>query len=108
MRLICGVMILATALAACSRDVNVYEFDGVVFKANARKDGDSKAQFTATASPASESVSGALQSAEYQGIRYCVNNFGTSDIEWSFGPDQDPETYVPENDTVVLSGTCIE
>ena len=46
MRLICGVMILATALAACSRDVNVYEFDGVVFKANARKDGDSKAQFT--------------------------------------------------------------
>lgn len=106
------VLILGLAacvgVMGCSRDQNVYAFDDVIFKANAKKEGDTRANFTATATPASSSITGALQSAEYQGIKYCVNNYGTSEIDWSFGPDQDLETYAPENDVVVLTGTCVE
>ncbi|MEM6308952.1 MAG: hypothetical protein AAF754_02790 [Pseudomonadota bacterium] len=108
MRAVILGLAVCAGVMGCSRDKNVYAFDDVIFKASAKKDGETRANFTATAAPASSSVAGALQSAEYQGIRYCVNNYGTSDINWSFGPDQDLETYAPQNDTVVLTGTCAE
>lgn len=84
------------------------EFDGQRFRGSAKGNRDDRHGFTATARPVSASAKGALASAEYQGIRYCIKYFGTSEIDWSHEPDSDPAALAIANDTLTLTGRCVE
>lgn len=95
-------------LTACTDQRKRPAFDGQFFRASAKKDGDDRADFIASVRPVSASLAGALEAGRFEGTRYCIENYGTSDILWEIGPDQDPETVVVDGDGLVLKGRCNE
>lgn len=82
-------------------------FDGHAFRGHAKGDrGKEPVHFVATVRGVSKSMDGAVQAAEYQGIRHCLAHYGTSSIDWDVGPDTPRDALVTENDTLTFMGTC--
>lgn len=104
-----GLLLAATcSLVACGerRDERVL-FEGEYFRTKAARIDRSKRQdFTVQVGNISQSFQGALEAGRYEGTRYCIEEFGTSDIIWVSGPDDDPETLQIANDRLTLRGTC--
>jgi hypothetical protein len=103
-----ALAILAT-LAACSgRNANEIAFDGILFKTktSAVDKKVSRADFTATIYAASASLDGAREAARYEGTKYCVTNYGTSDIDWVVGPDSDPARLTLVDNNITFRGRC--
>ncbi|MDC0736995.1 hypothetical protein N6L24_01760 [Cognatishimia sp. SS12] len=100
------VMCLAAAAPACSRlkkDDGV-RFDGERFRIKASKvSKEDRARFIVAASPASATLEGALEAAAYGGTKYCIQEYGTSLIAWSHGPDDTPRL---EGDALIMEGQC--
>ena len=105
-------LVAGLGLAACGNVVETFTsksvtFDGVSFrgKAAAANKADRR-DFVATVGPASRSMVGAREAVQYQGPRYCILNFGVSDIAWEISPEA--EELPMENDRIVLKGRCLE
>ncbi|QUJ75044.1 hypothetical protein KDD17_08280 [Sulfitobacter albidus] len=93
-------------LIGCTSAEDRIFFDGQFYNAKLRKVDRQLDQFVVTVRPVSKSLTGAVQAGEYEAITYCVNTYGSSDIEWAVGPDT-PEGQLPiDRDTLTLSGTC--
>lgn len=108
MRVTVTLLVVLASVAACGIQANRPAFDGQFFRASASKNGDSRAEFAIKVRPVSASFEGAIEAGRYEATRYCVTRFGTSDIVWTIGPDQDPETLAVANDTLNFSGVCNE
>jgi predicted small secreted protein len=93
-------------LAACNRGEEDILFDGQKYKTKARKEADDLAVFVASITPVSASLDGAREAGRYEGTKYCIENYGTSKIKWTVGPDTDPETLTISDDTLVFRGEC--
>jgi hypothetical protein len=81
-------------------------FDGVVFIPDVDRPKDDRASFTAAVKPVSGSFEGARAAAFYHGTRYCVQNYGTSHIKWTIGPDTPAEQLRIEKDSLAYQGRC--
>lgn len=103
-----GVIVVFGLVTACGQAQQRPSFDGQFFRATVSKNGATKSEFAVSVRGVSASLDGALQAAEYEATRYCVTKFGSSDINWKRGPDQDPETLTIENDSLTFTGTCDE
>ena len=104
-----GLMLIAILLlAACSgeRRADRIPFDGQFFRTDAKKLNKDRLDFVVTVRPVSASVNGALAAGLHEGTRYCIGNFGSSDIRWANGPEADDNTLQISNDRLVLQGTC--
>ncbi|MEM1005110.1 MAG: hypothetical protein AAF496_14935 [Pseudomonadota bacterium] len=83
-------------------------FDGKSFRAKA-KSVDKKQDplnFTVVINNASSSLNGAREAGRYEGTRFCVQNFGSSRIAWTVGPDTEPDQLRISDDKLTLAGTC--
>ncbi len=101
------IMAGALALTACTNRDEAFAFDGQYYRAKASKlDKDDRAQFAVSVKPVSASLDGAREAGRYEGTRYCIENYGTSQIEWSEGPDAEDGTLRVDNDTLLLQGEC--
>ncbi|MGB7242158.1 MAG: hypothetical protein WBC93_08745 [Sulfitobacter sp.] len=98
------VAILA-ALGGCNRKDRL-SFDGQYYRTKISKVDGQRHVFAVTSSPVSASLKGALEAARYKATEFCVNDYGSSEIEWVIGPDQDEGTYVVTNDALTLQGAC--
>ncbi|MDW3222281.1 MAG: hypothetical protein R8G34_05235 [Paracoccaceae bacterium] len=100
-----GILVLGFMLAACSNEAEKISFDGQFYKTDI--DGlDARHEFQVTAAPVSASLLGAKEAARYEATVFCVNEYGSSAIEWVVGPD-DPDEVMPiTNDTLTLQGAC--
>lgn len=113
-----GILAMALVLSGCAgvrdRVSNIasggtdVRFEGERFRGRASGDRDDRLLFTSSVRNASRSVEGAIQAAEYEGTRYCIEMLGTSDISWEVGPDLPADQLYQENDTVTLRGRCVE
>jgi hypothetical protein len=104
-----SVLALLFVLTACSgQDVNDIAFDGILFKAKTAPVDKkvSRADFIATIYGASASLEGAREAARYEGTKYCVTNYGTSDVDWSVGPDSDPARLTIVDGDISFRGRC--
>lgn len=102
-----ALLIAALMLSACSgRKADRVAFDGVFFRSTAGKVDKQVDQFEITVSPASASIDGAREAGRYEATRYCIRNFGTSDVAWTEGPDAEDGTLTIANDRLILRGTC--
>ena len=105
-----GTFATLTALllvSACgAREEDRIAFDGIYFAARTATLGDDLADFTTTIEGVSAGVHAALEAGRYEGTKYCIANYGTSDIEWSVGPETEPENLVITEDTITLQGRC--
>jgi len=105
MKPIFAAVIGCAVLAGCQEKEDLISFDGHFYRSNLAK-GEARHLFTVSSRPVSASLTGALQAAEYEAFDYCINQYGTSDIDWVVGPDLAPESYAIVDDTVTLQGGC--
>ena len=101
------LLIAALMLSACGgrKDERV-TFDGQLFRASAKKTDKQRYNFEVTVRPVSASLAGAREAGRYEATRYCVGNFGSSEIDWVNGPDGEDGTLQVNNDRLLLTGTC--
>lgn len=81
-------------------------FDGVNFRSNASAIDKQRDFFEISVKPASSSIDGAREAGRYESTRYCIENFGTSTVDWLQGPDAAAGTLNIVNDSLILRGTC--
>ncbi len=101
------VVVASTLVAACSgtiRNVNAVKFDGHYFAGRASKSGADPHGFSVRIRNAAKSIAGAREAARYEATIYCIQQFGTSDIIWSIGPDD--EAISLSNRSLTLAGRC--
>lgn len=103
-----GLLLIAVLLlAACTeRKADRVAFDGQFFRASAKKVDKRRLNFEVTVRPVSASLEGAVAAGEFEATRYCVGNFGTSNIEWTNGPAPEDGRLLVTNDRLTLTGTC--
>jgi len=98
----------ATALLACTPKDKRILFDGHYFKTKA-KAVDRKvsvAEFRVEVKNTGQSLEGARAAGAYAGTRYCIENYGSSQIVWARGPEDEPQNLVFDRDSLILQGTC--
>lgn len=99
--------VLALSLVAgCNRADDRVRFDGQIYRGKASKVKENPRQFTAWASPVSASLEGAREAARYEGIKYCVKLFGTSQIDWTASPDTENVSPLIDGETLNVAGEC--
>lgn len=83
-------------------------FDGKFFRASAKQVDKkvSPTDFTVTVKDVSASLDGAREAGRHEGIKFCVQNFGSSRIKWKVGPDTEPQKLRIEKDQLTFAGTC--
>lgn len=107
-KLLIAALLSAAVLSGCTDKDLLPVFDGVAFRTKAsvvdRK--VSRAVFEAEVFDADASLLGAREAMRYAGTTYCIENYGTSKIDWKVDLD-DPEAPLPrDGDKAVLQGTC--
>ncbi|MCB1365381.1 MAG: hypothetical protein KDK02_14755 [Rhodobacteraceae bacterium] len=104
-----GLFVCLAVAAGCSKKEERVLFDGHYFPAKAaavdRK--ATLADFVVSVKDASVSLDGARAAGGYEGTRYCIANYGTSRIDWTVGPDTEPQNLVIDKDTLNFQGTCL-
>ena len=104
-----GVVLLMVAVAGCNkREDKLIPFDGQYYKVKSSPV-DKKvtlADFTVSIREVSQSLDGAREAGGYEGIRYCIKNYGTSQIDWSVGPETAPQNLRIADDTLTFAGRC--
>ncbi len=109
-----GVCIaVVAALAGCSGTRNAlnsqsYAYEGYGFKGRLQRDKADRAQFAVTVRGADRGVIGALEAARIEANRYCIAQYGNTDISWNgIGPDSDvSDVALTDGGTLELSGRC--
>jgi len=107
MRMLTLTVIGLVLLAGCSRNDDAILFDGQQFRGKAKHiERSDRRSFTASVSPISASLEGAREAGRYEGIKYCIEGYGTSNIAWISGPDDEPQTWSIDRDTATFTGRC--
>ncbi len=106
-----GVLFAAIAVAGCNRKknaVNLITYDGIEFRTDAQPV-DKKvtlADFYVKVQGAAISLDSARKAGRDRAYRYCIENFGTSKIDWTVGPDTDPAQLQLVEGALTFRGTC--
>ena len=94
-------------LGACAERTERAYFDGNYYPAKTRAEKEDRRNFTASVRRASRGMNGAQQAALHEATRYCLESFGTSEIEWSGVAEGQGPVYGRSGDTVSVTGRCI-
>lgn len=101
-------LLALTTLAACGVGDTAVLFDGMQYKGRLEVDKENRRNFVATVSPVSQGLEGAREAAHYEGTRYCVRNYGRSDIAWVLDPEAEATALNIAEDTLTVQGRCAE
>ncbi len=78
-------------MMGCSNPLELEEnkvsFDGYYFSSKLSRSKLDDRSFDLTVKRANRSLSGAREAGRYEATKFCIKNFGTSDIKWVLGPD---------------------
>lgn len=106
-----GLICAAVVVSGCNRKknaANLIVYDGIEFQTKAEPI-DKKvtlADFYVRVEGAAISLDSARKAGRDRGYRYCIENYGTSDIEWTVGPESDPAQLQLVDGAVTFRGTC--
>ena len=106
------IMGLATSsflmMTGCSNpfelEENKVSFDGYYFSSKLSRSKLDDRSFDLTVRRANRSLSGAREAGRYEATRFCIKNYGTSDIKWVLGPDDQSISLTGK--VLKLSGQC--
>lgn len=101
--------VLGTASCATfkNRGKTEYIFDGIEFKTKATKvDKDDRSHFKVEVRKATQSLNGAKEAGRYAATRYCIEQYGSSKVEWISGPEQENGTLTVIEGDLWLEGIC--
>ena len=104
-----GISIFVVALlmlGACSEKSQRVFFDGNFYPAKAKKVKGDRESFVVNVRRVDQGLKGAREAGRHAGIKYCVENFGYSEIDWVKGPDDDATALDRSKGNLVLQGRC--
>ncbi len=81
-------------------------FDGAYYDARQASLGPEGREVVITVRPVSQGLTGAREAGRYEAVKYCVAQFGNSDIDWDIGPDAPAGALPVAGDVVTFRGTC--
>jgi hypothetical protein len=99
-------LICVFPLLACTPRDQIPSFDGIKFRAKLSQVEKQRDQFLVNVYKASQSLAGAREAGRYEATKYCINQYGTSDIVWITGPNLEDEGLTITNDKLQLRGAC--
>ena len=95
-------------MTGCSNPFELEEikvsFDGYYFSSKLSRSKSDDRTFDLTVKRANRSLSGAREAGRYEATRFCIKNYGTSDIKWVLGPDD--QSIGLTGKVLKLSGQC--
>ena len=97
-------LITAGVVAGCTAEEDRILFDGKYFRTKISKVDKQRDVFLVTVRDPSKSIDGAREAGRHAGIAHCVENFGSSDIDWAVGPDDEQLRIADKK--LVFQGTC--
>ena len=83
---------------------NKVSFDGYYFSSKLSRSKSDDRTFDLTVRRANRSLSGAREAGRYEATKFCIKNYGTSDIKWVLGPDD--QSIGLTGKVLKLSGQC--
>ena len=83
---------------------NKVSFDGYKFSTKLNRDKVDDRSFSLVVRRANRSLSGAREAGRYEATKFCIKNFGTSDVEWVLSPDDNNVGLTGK--ILELSGRC--
>ena len=83
---------------------NKVSFDGYYFSSKLSRSKLDGRSFDLTIRRANRSLSGAREAGRYEATRFCIKNYGTSDIKWVLDPDD--QSIGLTGKVLKLSGQC--
>lgn len=103
-----AALALVTACGTITSSSDRVLFEGKFFRAKAKAVDKKKmpTDFTVVVNGVSSSLDGAREAGRYEGIKYCIQNFGSSRIAWKVGPDTEPQQLQISDDKLSFAGTC--
>jgi len=100
----CSFLILAGCSNPLELEENKVSFEGYYFSSKLSRNKIDNRSFDLTVRRANRSLSGAREAGRYEATRFCIKNFGTSDIKWIRGPDD--QSIGLTGKVLKLSGQC--
>ena len=108
MRAMIITLMTLTILGGCTERAKRVYFDGKHYPTRGKAvSKDDRKGFTVSVRKAAQGIEGAREAGRHGGSRYCIENFGTSEIEWAVGPDDPAENLTISNGNLQLSGRCV-
>lgn len=107
MRLVCVLLIALLGATACTKKSERLLFNGVYYPTKAKRVKGDREQFVVTVRRADRGVEGARSAGRHGGTNYCLKNYGTSDIDWSDGPDGEDGTLTVSGGSLTFRGKCV-
>ena len=95
------------ALPACTDRSGKVRFNGNYYPAKVSSEKDSREVFQVSVRQIDRGMDGALEAGRYEATRYCLKQFGTSEINWTSGPDAEGGRLPVDNGRLLLSGECV-
>lgn len=81
-------------------------FEDQVFRAKVSGDKEDRTRFSITIPKVGGNIEGARQAGEFEAARYCITQYGRSDLIWEAGPDRPVESLRPVDDQLTFTGRC--
>lgn len=101
-------LLTLTLLGGCVERAKRVYFDGKHYPTRGKAvSKDDRKAFVVTVRKAAQGLDGAREAGRHGGSRYCIETFGTSEIEWAVGPDSPAEALVLNNGSLQLTGRCV-
>lgn len=108
MRVVTALAVAGMLLGACTERAERVYFDGNYYPAKAKRvSRDDREAFVATVRRTDQGLAGAREAGRHAGVEYCIENYGTSGIDWAAGPDAPKEALTVRNGSLVLRGRCV-
>ena len=103
------------ALPACGRGSasggmfsnNRQAYDGQYFRARLSADKEARELFSVRVNDAAKSLVGAREAGRHEAVKYCIQQYGQSRINWTTGPDVEDGALVFEDGDLILAGECL-
>ena len=100
----CSFLIVVGCSNPFELEENKVSFDGYYFSSKLSRNKSDNRSFDLKVRRANRSLLGAREAGRYEATRFCIKNFGTSDIKWVLGPDD--QSIGLTGKVLKLSGQC--
>ena len=102
------VVVAGLALSACTKKSERILFNGNYYPTKAKAVGKSdRRSFVVSVRRVDQGLAGAKEAGRHGGKTYCLQNYGTSEIEWAIGPDTPDTALELSGGRLVFRGTCV-
>ena len=100
----CSFLIVMGCSNPFELEENKVSFDGYYFSSKLSRNKSDNRSFDLKVRRANRSLVGAREAGRYEATRFCIKNFGTSDVKWILGPDD--QSIGLTGKVLKLSGQC--